>query len=103
MKFKQYSVVIVNLDPTVGREIQKTRPCLVVSPDEMNYSTLIIAPLTSKERGLPTRVKLKKDSFVVLDQIRVIPTNRIVGKSKIKLNQNNISQVESILKNMLVD
>ena len=103
MRYKQYSVVIVNLNPTVGSEIQKTRPCLVISPNEMNYSNVIVAPMTSKKKDYPTRVQLKVDSFVVLDQIRTISTKRIVNVTDTKISKKKIDEVKNIIKEMLVD
>ncbi len=103
MNYNQYEVVIVNLDPTVGSEIQKTRPCLIISPNEMNYTNVIVAPMTSKYKDYPTRVKLKKESFVVLDQIRTISIQRIVKKIDAKLTAKQINEIKNILKIMLVD
>ncbi len=103
MRYKQYSVVIVNLDPTIRSEIKKTRPCLVISPNEMNYSNVIVAPMTSKYKDYPTRVQLKSDSFVALDQIRTISVKRIVKVTDIKLTKKQIGSVKSIIKEMLVD
>lgn len=103
MNYNQYEVVIVNLDPTVGSEIQKTRPCLIISPKEMNYANVIVAPMTSKYKDYPTRIKLKKESFVVLDQIRTISIQRIVKKIDAKLTAKQISEIKNILKIMLVD
>ena len=103
MRYKQYSVVIVNLNPTVGSEIQKTRPCLVISPNEMNYSNVIVAPMTSKKKDYPTRVQIKKDSFVVLDQIRTISVKRITKLTDTKLSKKKIDEVKKIIKVMLVD
>ena len=85
MEVKRFEVFLVNLDPTIGHEIQKTRPCLVISPDEMNYfiSTIIIAPMTTKSRKYPTRVACKfkgKRGDIVLDQIRTIDKKRLVKK-----------------------
>lgn len=104
MKFDQYDVVLVNLDPTVGAEIKKTRPCVVLSPDEMNNAikTLIIAPMTSKSRQLPTRVKLHDMSFIVLDQIKTIDKKRVL-KHLDKLDKKSIASVKNIIKEMLVD
>lgn len=81
----RFDVFLVNLDPTVGSEIRKTRPCVIVSPDEMNrfIRTVIIAPLTSKGRSYPTRVACrfdKKDGQVVLDQIRTVDKTRLIKK-----------------------
>jgi mRNA interferase MazF len=78
-------VYLVNLDPTVGSEIKKTRPCVVISPDEMNrhLRTAIVAPLTSRGRLYPTRVPCVfdgKEGLVVLDQIRTVDVTRFVRK-----------------------
>ena len=85
MGVKRFDVYLVNLDPTVGSEIQKTRPCLVVSPDEMNRNirTVIIAPMTSAQKDYPTRVSCtfrKKQGQIVLDQIRTIDKVRLIKK-----------------------
>jgi mRNA interferase MazF len=81
----RFDVFLVNLDPTVGAEIRKTRPCVVISPDEINrfIRTVIIAPLTSKGRSYPTRVDCRfdnKDGQVVLDQIRTVDKARLLRK-----------------------
>ncbi len=85
MALKRFEVYLVNLDPTVGSEIRKTRPCLVVSPDEMNrhLRTVIVAPLTTKGRAYPTRVPCRfqgKAGLVVLDQVRTVDRVRLVKK-----------------------
>ena len=85
MVVKRFEVYLVNLDPTVGSEIQKMRPCLVISPDEMNdhIATVIIAPMTTKGRDYPSRVNCQfqeKDGQVVLDQIRAVDKLRLVKK-----------------------
>ena len=103
MRYKQHSVVIVNLNPTVGSEIQKTRPCLIISPNEMNYANVIVAPMTSKKKDYPTRVQLKDDSFVVLDQIRTISVQRIKKVTDTKLSKKKIDEVKKIIRVMLVD
>jgi len=103
MRYKQYSVVIVNLDPTIGSEIRKTRPCLVISPDEMNYSNVIVAPMTSTDKDYPTRVKLRSDSYVVLDQIRTISIKRIVKVADMRVSRKKIDEVKGIIREMLVD
>ncbi|MBW4661764.1 MAG: type II toxin-antitoxin system PemK/MazF family toxin [Drouetiella hepatica Uher 2000/2452] len=82
---KRFDVYLVNLDPTVGNEIQKTRPCLVISPDEMNrfISTVIVAPMTTAGRDYPTRVTCRfqgKEGQVVLDQIRTVDKTRLVKR-----------------------
>ena len=85
MVVRRFEVYLVNLDPTVGREIKKTRPCLIVSPDEMNrhIATVIIAPMTTKGRNYPTRVSCKferKSGQIVLDQLRTVDRKRLVKK-----------------------
>ena len=82
---KRFDVYLVALDPTRGSEIQKTRPCLIVSPDEMNrhVATVIVAPMTTKGRAYPTRVPCRfqgKDGEVVLDQIRTVDKARLVRR-----------------------
>ncbi len=82
---KRFDVYVVNLDPTVGSEIKKTRPCLIISPDEMNrhIRTVIIAPMTSANKDYPTRVSCtfrKKQGQIVLDQIRTIDKIRLIKK-----------------------
>ena len=85
MVAKRFEVYLVNLDPTVGREIKKTRPCLVISPDEMNahIATVIIVPMTTQGRAYPTRVSCKFQSRagqIVLDQIRTVDKTRLVKR-----------------------
>ena len=85
MVAKRFDVYLVGFDPTVGSEIQKTRPCLVVSPDEMNRNirTVIIAPMTSTRKDYPTRVACtfrKKQGHIVLDQIRTIDKTRLIKR-----------------------
>ncbi|MEO7912906.1 MAG: type II toxin-antitoxin system PemK/MazF family toxin [Roseiflexaceae bacterium] len=80
---KRFDVYLVSLDPTVGVEIQKTRPCLIISPDEMNtyIQTVLIAPMTTKARHYPTRVTCRfdgKDSHIVLDQLRTVDKARLI-------------------------
>lgn len=85
MEVRRFEVYLINLDPTVGREIKKTRPCLIISPDEMNQfiSTVIVAPMTTKGRTYPTRIDCKfrgKSGQIVLDQIRTVDKVRLVKK-----------------------
>ena len=85
MVVKRFDVYLVNLDPTVGSEIKKTRPCLIISPDEMNrwIRTVIVAPMTTKGRQYPTRVICQfqgKEGQLVLDQIRTIDKSRLIQK-----------------------
>lgn len=85
MVVNRFDVYLINLDPTIGSEIKKTRPCLVISPDEMNsyIATVIVAPMTTKGRPYPTRVLCRfqdKDGQVVLDQIRTVDKSRLVRR-----------------------
>ena len=85
MEVKRFDVYLVSLDPTKGREIKKTRPCVVISPDEMNryISTVIVAPMTSKGNNYPTRISCQFQGVqgqVILDQIRTIDKTRILKK-----------------------
>ncbi len=107
MDLKQYQIVLVNLDPTVGSEIKKTRPCVIISPNEMNkyLNTVIIAPMTSQSKKYPTRVKVKHDSktgWIVLDQIRTIDKQRIY-KTLDNLTDSEIGKVKMTIKELLVD
>ncbi len=102
----QYELVLVNLDPTIGSEIKKTRPCIIISPNEMNdsLSTIIIAPITSNKKKYPTRVKLASKNvsgMIVLDQIRTVDKKRVIksiGKTTIKTNLT----IKDVLKQMLI-
>lgn len=85
MVVQRFDVFWVSLDPTVGREIQKTRPCVIISPDEMNQylSTVLVAPMTTRSRAYPTRVACHfqgKAGEIVLDQIRVVDKARLVRR-----------------------
>lgn len=104
---EQYDVCLVDLDPTIGHEIQKTRPCAILSPDEMNdnIETLIIAPMTTKSRAYPTRVGIRfmgTEGWIVLDQIRTIDKKRIVKKLG-RLEKKTIAKVKRVICEMLVD
>jgi len=82
---KRFDIFLVNLDPTIGVEIQKTRPCLVISPDEMNdyIQTVILAPMTTRGRNYPSRVSChfeNKDAQIVLDQIRTVDRQRLLKR-----------------------
>lgn len=107
MEIVQYAIVLVNLDPTLGSEIQKTRPYVVVSPNEMNkhLNTIIIAPMTSSLKEYPTRVAVnhnRKKGMIALDQIRTVDKKRIL-KVLGKLNKTEIQSTKEVLKEMLVD
>jgi mRNA interferase MazF len=82
---QRFDVFLINLDPTIGSEIKKTRPCLIISPDEMNrhIRTVIVAPMTTAGKDYPTRVPCKlqnKKGQIVLDQIRTIDKSRLIKK-----------------------
>ena len=107
MVVSQYEVMLVDLDPTKGHEIQKTRPCLVISPNEMNkmIGTVIVAPMTTKSHSYPSRVEVSfsgKTGWVVLDQIRTIDKSRIVKKLG-RLKDSEILNVKAVIAEMLVD
>jgi mRNA interferase MazF len=85
VEVNRFEVFLVNLAPTVGAEIRKTRPCAIVSPDEMNHNirTVIVAPMTTKGRTYPTRISCRfkgKAGQIVLDQIRTVDKSRLVKK-----------------------
>jgi mRNA interferase MazF len=85
MVVSRFDVFLIRLDPTEGREIRKTRPCLTISPDEMNehIDTVIVAPMTTKGRPYPTRVPVRfkgKSGQIVLDQIRTVDKSRLVKR-----------------------
>jgi mRNA interferase MazF len=85
MVVKRFDVYLVNLDPMLGSEIRKTRPCLILSPDEMNrhIATVIVAPMTTQGRSYPTRVACRfqgKDGQIVLDQLRSVDKVRLVRR-----------------------
>ena len=103
----QYDVFLINLDPTIGHEIKKTRPCLVISPNEMNHTirTVIIAPMTTKSRAYPTRIPVQfegKTGWIVLDQIRTVDSLRLIKKLG-SISKKEMIQVKAVIKEMLVD
>jgi len=107
MEIKQYQIVLVNLDPTVGSEIKKTRPCVVISPNEMNkyLQMVVVAPMTSQSKRYPTRVEVRhndKNVWVVIDQIRTIDKQRII-KVLDALSIKAIDQIKAIIKETFVD
>ena len=107
MVINQYDVYLINLDPTVGHEIKKSRPCLIISPNEINHNidTIIIAPMTTKSREYPTRVKLKfenKEGWIVLDQIRTVDKIRLLKRLG-HVENKIIKEVKKVLREMLVD
>ena len=107
MELEQYQIVLVNLDPTIGSEIKKTRPCVIISPDEMNkyLRTIVVAPMTTKSRKYPTRIKVKHDKktgWIVLDQIRTIDKQRVI-KVLGNVSRNEIKKVKAIIKETFID
>lgn len=107
MDIKQYSIVLVNLDPTIGSEIRKTRPCVVISPDEMNrhLRTIVIAPMTTSSKNYPSRIRIKHDrkiGWVVIDQIRTIDRLRII-KTIASLGPSEIKEIKLVIRKAFVD
>src|SRR3954471_18247019 len=107
MELKQYQIVLVNLDSTIESEMKKTRPCVILSPNEMNkyLQTIVIAPMTSNSKSYPTRVPVKHNKtkgWIVLDQIRTVDRQRIVNMLG-KLTDKEIENVKAILKETYVD
>lgn len=107
MTYRQYDIVIVNLDPTVGREIKKTRPCIIVSPNEMNrpLQTVIIVPVTSQDKSYPTRVPFElngQTSWAVVDQIRTVDKIRVT-KTVSHLNDSDTARLKRVIRETLVD
>ncbi|HEY8181559.1 MAG TPA: type II toxin-antitoxin system PemK/MazF family toxin [Thermoanaerobaculia bacterium] len=101
MVVSRFEVWLISLDPARGAEIQKTRPCVVVSPDEMNHniSTVIVAPMTTKTRGYPTRVPVtfhRKRGEIVLDQLRTIDKGRLIRKLG-KIDENTAHAALAVL------
>jgi len=104
MVVNRFDVYLINLDPTVGSEIQKTRPCLIISPDEMNrhIRTVIIAPMTTASKDYPTRISCKfkkKKGQIVLDQIRAIDKTRLIKKLG-SINPETQLEVISVLQRL---
>lgn len=104
MVVNRFDIFVVSLDPTKGSEIKKTRPCVVISPDEMNHNirTVIIAPMTSSIRKYPSRVAIEfqgKKGQVVLDQIRTVDKSRLIKKIG-KLTKSTAEKTTSVLQEM---
>lgn len=107
MELKQYQIVLINLDPTIGSEMKKTRPCVIISPNEMNkfLKTIIIAPMTSNLKAYPTRIQINYDNrqgSIVLDQIRTVYILRVV-KVLDALNEKDTTKLKKVLKETYVD
>ena len=107
MELIQYSIILVNLDPTLGSEIQKTRPCVIVSPNEINkfLNTIVVSPMTTSLKEYPTRIPVNHDGkkgMIAIDQIRTVDKKRIL-KSLGKLNKSEIKKCKEIIKETFVD
>ncbi len=107
MELEQYSIVLVNLDPTIGSEIKKTRPCVIISPNEINkfLRTIVVAPMTTNLKNYPTRIKVKhneKKGMIAIDQIRTIDKSRIL-KTFDKLSKSEIQKCKDIIRETFVD
>lgn len=107
MEITQYSIVLVDLDPTLGSEIKKTRPCVIISPDEMNkyLNTIVLAPMTTNFKRYPTRVVVEHDGkkgMIVIDQIRTVDKARIL-KVLGKLTKSEIKACKEVIRETFVD
>ena len=107
MELKQYSIVLVNFDPTIGSEIQKTRPCVIISPNEINkfLRTIVVAPMTTNLKNYPTRIKVihnGKEGMIAIDQIRTIDKSRVL-RTFDKLSQSEIQHCKDIIRETFVD
>ncbi|TAF96799.1 MAG: type II toxin-antitoxin system PemK/MazF family toxin [Cytophagia bacterium] len=103
----QYDIVLVNLDPTIDSEMKKTRPCVVLSPNEMNryLQTIVVAPMTSSSKPYPTRVEVKHKStkgWIAIDQIRTIDRVRIVKRFE-TLTAKEVEKVKNVIQETFVD
>jgi mRNA interferase MazF len=103
----QYEIVLVNLDPTIGSEMKKVRPCVVLSPNEMNkyLQTIVVAPMTSSSKPYPTRVEVGQKApkgWIAIDQIRTIDRKRIVKRFE-TLTDKEIEKVKSVIRETFVD
>ncbi len=101
MVIKRFEIYWVNLDPTVGREMQKTRPAVVISPSEVNNAlgTVLIAPITSSRRNFPTRIGFelnKNENYIALDQIRAVDKLRLNKKISVLSEETSHSVCEKL-------
>lgn len=106
-QLNQYDIVLVNLDPTIGSEMKKTRPCTVLSPNEMNkyLRTIVVAPMTTSSKPYPTRVEVKHKGakgWIAIDQIRTIDRIRIIKRFE-TLTEKEIEKVKSVMQETFVD
>ena len=106
-QINQYDIVLVNLDPTIGSEMKKTRPCVLLSPNEMNkyLQTIVVAPITSSSKTYPTRVEishLTTKGWTAIDQIRTNDRIRIAKRID-NLSDKEIKQVKNVIRETFVD
>jgi len=106
VQVSQYDIVLVNLDPTIGSEMKKKRPCVVLSPNEMNkhLETVVVAPMTSSSKAYPTRVEVhhnKTKGWIAIDQIRTIDRKRIVKRFE-TLSHKEIEKVKNVIQETFV-
>jgi mRNA interferase MazF len=107
MELNQYAIVLVNLDPTVGSEIKKTRPCVVVSPNEINkyLKTITVVPMTTSQKKYPTRVGVcynNTSGMIAIDQIRTIDKSRVLKILGV-LSKSETQNCKSVIKETFVD
>ena len=107
MDINQYAIVLVNLDPTIGSKIKKTRPCVIISPNEMNkyLNTIVLAPMTTSLKKYPTRVSVNhngKKGMIAIDQIRTVDKTRIVRIFE-NLTNSEIEKCKAVIKETFVD
>jgi mRNA interferase MazF len=107
MDLNQYDIVLVNLDLTVGSEIKKTRPCVIISPNEMNkyLRTIVVAPMTTNTKKYPTRIPVKsngKKGMIAIDQIRTVDKIRIIRVFE-SLTKSEIEKCKEVIKEAFVD
>ncbi len=107
MDIKQYAIVLINLDPTIGSEIKKTRPCVIISPNEMNkyLNTIVLAPMTTSLKKYPTRVSVNhngKKGMIAIDQIRTVDKTRIIRIFE-NLTNSEIEKCKAVIKETFVD
>jgi len=107
MELNQYSIVLVNLDPTIGSEIKKTRPCVIISPNEMNkyLNTVVLAPMTTNLKKYPTRVSVKhngRKGMIAIDQIRTVDKRRIIKVFE-NLSNSEIRKCKEVIREAFVD
>jgi len=107
MEITQYDVVLVNLDPTQGSEIKKTRPCVVVSPDELNrhMKTIVVTPMTTSLINYPNRIAIKfkkKTGRIAIDQIRTIDRRRLIKKLG-RISSHEIQNLKTTMSRTFVE